>query len=85
MNVVEDELIDALATTQPRPEDSLYYRSMVATPLQIQQETKGVLIVTSSVAGQFVELIHGNIIDNIGLLLSQAMKECDGFALKENC
>ena len=79
MNVGEEGLVDALATTQPRTEDSQYYRSMVATPLQIEQETKGVLIITSSFEGQFVEIIHGNIIDNMGLLLSQAMKECHVF------
>lgn len=70
------ELPDSLKTTQPREEDAEYYASMMATPLMIDGEAKGVFIVTSSEPSQFIQELHAPIMDIIGVLLAQTMKYC---------
>lgn len=69
------ESLDFVATSQPREEDRKYYRSMVATPISISNEIKGVFIITSSKRDQFVKELHAPIVEVVGLLLSQAFTE----------
>jgi len=65
---------DAVQTTQFKDTDIKYYRSMVATPLlKRNNEISGVLIVTSSGQNQFVKEIHTQIIDLLGLLVSESL------------
>jgi hypothetical protein len=70
------DLSAAQRTSQPRPEDREYYNSMVATPIRSGDQVQGVFIVTSSKHRQFVKELHAQIVEVIGLLLTQSMNDC---------
>lgn len=60
-NVFCEDITTALLTTNSeieRPEDKIYYKSVIAEPIKLENITKGVFIVTSSKPSQFDEDIH---------------------------
>ena len=60
-NVFCEDITTALLTTNSeieRPEDKIYYKSVIAEPIKVENITKGVFIVTSSKPSQFDEDIH---------------------------
>lgn len=69
-----DGVQDLIKTSQSRLEDREYYNSMMATPIMIRGEAKGVFIITSSKSDQFVKELHTSIMGVIGMLLAQALE-----------
>jgi GAF domain-containing protein len=70
------------ANTQPdnmRDEDKYYYRSLIAHPIKLRDNIKGVFVLTSSTPDQFDEDVHVPIVKTIAQILGAAM------ALKESC
>jgi hypothetical protein len=59
-------------TGNTRDEDVEYYRSLIAHPIRLEHEVIGVLIITSSVAMQFDEVVHIPILQAIAGLLNIA-------------
>lgn len=72
----DNGLPDTLKTSKPRPEDRIYYISMMATPIIVDEITKGVLVITSNKTEQFDKALHAPIIDIMGRLLAQSLKNC---------
>ena len=65
----------AIKTTQVRPTDYSYYRSMGATQIKIDGQTKGVLIITSSESAQLDEDVHTPILELMAKLLSYGITQ----------
>ena len=66
------DIEDNIKTTNKessRKEDKDYYRSIIAEPIKRNQETIGVVVITSSQANQFDQETHITIIRIIALLL----------------
>jgi hypothetical protein len=57
-----------------REEDGNYYRTMVSTPIFVDNEKRGVFIVTSSVPNQMEKPVHVPIMELVAKLLEHAMK-----------
>lgn len=60
-NVFCEDITTALLTTNSqikRPEDKIYYKSVIAEPIMVEEQKEGVFIVTSSKPNQFDEDIH---------------------------
>ena len=72
--------IDAAADTgyditgTDRPEDKIYYRSIVCAPIFLNGEKVGVVIITSSKPAQFEAVIHGLFVEVLAKLLALAIE-----------
>ncbi len=66
--------ISTTNTESERQEDRVYYRSVIAKPIRLNNQKKGVFIVTSSQPDQFDADIHIPCVRNISQLLSQGYR-----------
>ncbi len=76
-NVFCEDITNALLTTNSeieRPEDKIYYKSIIVEPIKVEEQKKGVFIVTSSKPNQFDEDIHVPCVRVIAQLLGLGYK-----------
>jgi hypothetical protein len=64
-----------LLSPQHLPTDRKYYNCFIATPILIEDQKQGILIVTSNNRGQFEETVHIPILRLMSALLTQAMED----------
>lgn len=72
-NFVTSELRDIDC---PRREDDTYYNSVLVTPIKIDSQVLGVLVITSSTDGQFNAEEHGPAAELLGMLVAQGLSHC---------
>ena len=58
------------------PDDKKQYKSMLSTPIHVDGNKKGILVVTSSKPHQFDKELHSRIIEVIAILVGQAIRHC---------
>lgn len=76
-NVFSEDITKALQTTNlkiRRVEDKMYYKSVIVEPIRVEDQKKGVFIVSSSLPDQFSEEIHVPCVKVISQLLGLGYK-----------
>jgi len=56
--------------------DATYYVALASTPIRVDNQVRGVLVVTSSRSEQFIQSVHTSVVEILANVLGLAVKRC---------